>query len=116
MFAEATTDNALVVLHEAIAKHGRPASILTDHGSQFYANQSEYKRRGASQFEQELVKLEIKHIMVRVNHPQTNGKLERFHGRFRESTNGLAPLMSWSTGTTTSNHTCHLTGIILRPL
>ena len=83
VFAEATTDNALVVLHEAIAKHGRPASILTDHGSQFYANQSEYKRKGASQFEQELVKLEIKHIMARVNHPQTNGKLERFHGEIQ---------------------------------
>ncbi len=84
VFAEATTtDNALAVLQEAIARHGRPASILTDHGSQFYANQSEYKRKGASQFEQELVKLEIKHIMARVNRPQTNGKLERFHGEIQ---------------------------------
>ena len=32
VFAEATTDNALAVLKEAIAKHGKPASILTDHG------------------------------------------------------------------------------------
>ncbi len=51
---------------------------------QFYANQSEYKRKGASlQFEQELVKLGIKHIMARVNHPQTNGKLQRFHGEIQ---------------------------------
>lgn len=83
VFAEATTDNAILVLREAIAKHGRPASILTDHGSQFYANKSEYKRKGASRFEQELVRLEIKHIMARVNHPQTNGKLERFHGEIQ---------------------------------
>ncbi len=83
VFAEATTDNALAVLQEAIAKHGRPASILTDHGSQFYASQSECKRKGASQFEQELAKLEIKHIMARVNRPQTNGKLERFHGEIQ---------------------------------
>ena len=83
VFAEATTDNALAVLKEAIAKHGRPASILTDHGSQFYANQAEYKRKGASRFEQELVRLGIKHIMARVNHPQTNGKLERFHGEIQ---------------------------------
>ena len=76
MFAEATTDNALTVLKEAIAKHGKPASILTDHGSQFYANQAEYKRKGVSRFEQELVRLGIKHIMARVNRPQTNGKLE----------------------------------------
>ena len=32
VFAKATTENALAVLSEAIAKHGRPASILTDHG------------------------------------------------------------------------------------
>ena len=83
MFAEATTENALAVLKEAIAKHGRPASILTDHGSQFYANQAEYKKRGASRFEEELVRLGIKHIMARVNHPQTNGKLERFHGEIQ---------------------------------
>ncbi len=83
VFAEATTDNAILVLKKAIAKHGRPASILTDHGSQFYANQAEYKKKGASRFEQELVRLEIKHIMARVNHPQTNGKLERFHGEIQ---------------------------------
>ena len=51
--------------------------------SQFYANQAEYKRKGASRFEQELVRLEIKHTMARVNHPQTNGKLERFHGEIQ---------------------------------
>lgn len=83
VFAEATTENAILVLKEAIAKHGRPASILTDHGSQFYANQAEYKKKGASHFEQELVKLGIQHIMARVNHPQTNGKLERFHGEIQ---------------------------------
>ena len=83
VFTEATTENAITVLSEAIAKHGRPASILTDHGSQFYSNKSEYKRRGASKFEKELVRLGIKHILARVNHPQTNGKLERFHGEIQ---------------------------------
>ena len=56
VFAEATTENAILVLDKAITKHGRPASILTDHGSQFYANKSEYQQRGASHFEQELVR------------------------------------------------------------
>ena len=83
VFANATSENAVKVLMEAIKKHGRPASILTDHGSQFYANESEYKTRGATEFEKTLVQLEIKHILARVNHPQTNGKLERFHGEIQ---------------------------------
>jgi len=98
VFAEATTDNALAVLRKAIVKHGRPASILTDHGSQFYANQAEYKRKGASRFEQELVRLEIKHILARVNHPQTNGKLERFHGEIQRKQkwfDGIDELVHW---------------------
>ena len=68
-------------LHEAIAKHRKPATILTDRGSQFYANKSEYKRDGASEFEKELVALGIRHILACVNHPETNCKLEWFHGK-----------------------------------
>ena len=33
VFEYATGDNAVAVLHDAISNHGRPASILTDHGS-----------------------------------------------------------------------------------
>ncbi len=80
VFGEATSKNAILVLRKAISKYGRPASILTDRGSQFYANESECKRKGVSEFEQELVSLGIRHILARVRHPQTNGKLERFHG------------------------------------
>lgn len=98
IFDNATGNNAILVLREAIEKHGRPASILTDHGSQFYANQAEYKRRGASKFEKELVRLEIKHILARVNHPQTNGKLERFHGEIQRKQkwfDGIDELIHW---------------------
>ena len=83
VFEHATGENAITVLHDAISNHGRPASILTDHSSQFYANAGEYKQKGASEFEKELVRLDIKHILARVNHPQTNGKLERFHGELQ---------------------------------
>jgi putative transposase len=83
IFDSATSENAVKVLKEAIQKHGRPASILTDRGSQFYANESEYKTRGATEFEKTPVQLGIKHILARVNHPQTNGKLERFHGEIQ---------------------------------
>ena len=80
VFAEATGDHAVEVLKKAVSEHGKPASVLTDHGSQFYANEKEAARRGEARFERELVALGIKHILARVNHPQTNGKLERFYG------------------------------------
>ncbi len=53
--------------------------MLTDRGSQFYANENENARRGTATFETKLVELDIKHVLARVRHSQTNGKLERFH-------------------------------------
>ena len=79
-YPQATTENTLTILKQATAKYGCPDEILTDHGSQFYANEGERKEKGVSQFEQHLTDNEIKHILCRVNHPQTNGKLERFYG------------------------------------
>ena len=84
MFEHATTENALAVLEEAIKNHGKPASIMTDRGSQFYANASEAKKKGASVFENELLNLGIELINSRPYHPQTNGKLERFHRSIEE--------------------------------
>ena len=83
VFGHATTENAIAVLEEAVRNHGKPASVLTDHGSQFYANASEIKRKGDSEYEKKLVELDIRHILARVNHPQTNGKLERLHGELQ---------------------------------
>jgi len=80
VFTEATAENAMLVLELAIAKYGCPEEILTDRGSQFYASEGERKEKGISQFEQCLANHGIKHILCRVNHPQTNGKLERFYG------------------------------------
>ena len=41
----ATAENALHVLGQAIKDHGKPASIMTSHGSQFYANERVCKTR-----------------------------------------------------------------------
>ena len=46
VFGHAPTENALAVLEEAIKNHGKPASAMTDRGSQFYASASEAKRKG----------------------------------------------------------------------
>ena len=82
-FERATTENALAVLDEAIRNHGKPASIMTDRGSQFYATASEAKKKGASEFEKKMAELGIKQILAGVRHPQTNGKLERLHGEIQ---------------------------------
>ena len=89
VFEEATGKHAVEVLKDAISRHGKPASVLTDHGSQFYANEKEAAARGEAEFEKELVALGIKHILARVNHPQTNGKLERFHGELQRKLPGF---------------------------
>ena len=83
VFANATGRHAIDVLHKAIKKHGRPASILTDRGSQLCASESESKRKGVSEFEHELARLGMRHILARANRPQTNGKLEGFHGELQ---------------------------------
>ncbi|MBS7622763.1 transposase family protein [Candidatus Bathyarchaeota archaeon] len=79
-----TAENTIQVLKQAIAKYGRPQEILTDRGSQFYANEGERKEKGISRFERYLADKGIKHILCRVNRPQTNGKLERFCGVYEQ--------------------------------
>ena len=83
VFNEATAEHAVEVLEEAMSAYGKPASILSDRGTQFYATESEKKAKGVSMFEKRLNDLGIRHILARVAHPQTNGKLERVHGEMQ---------------------------------
>ncbi len=66
-----------------MSKHGKPASILSDRGSQFYATESEKKAKGHSTFERRLNDLGIRHVPTGAAHPQTNGKLERARGEMQ---------------------------------
>ncbi len=80
LFDDATTENAIAVLEEAIEHYSLPDAVLTDRGSQFYANAGEKKAKGECEYERYLRVNGIRHIVGRVNHPQTNGKVERFYG------------------------------------
>ncbi|MCE2498704.1 MAG: transposase [Nitrosopumilaceae archaeon] len=93
IFDNATAENALRVLDEAIRDHGRPASIMTDHGAQFYANEKESRERGKSGFEKRLVELGIRQILAGVGHPQTNGKIERLHGEIQRKLHEFESIM-----------------------
>jgi putative transposase len=77
LFSMATSANTIALLKAGIAAYGKPKCIMTDHGSQYYANHP-----GANQANTEfrivLDVLGIRHYVARVNRPQTNGKVERF--------------------------------------
>jgi putative transposase len=76
--------NAISILERSIERYGKPFELLTDHGSQFYANFGKIKSVGGiSKFQQYLVNRKINHILGRVQHPQTNGKIERFFETFQ---------------------------------
>ena len=60
--------------------------INTDKGPQFYANKKDSDgERGKTEFELFLEKQNINHIPSRRNHPQTNGKNERWFRTYEEN-------------------------------
>lgn len=64
-----------VVIHDALKKTGARPEVVTDNGSQFTAK--DFK---------ELVRdFELEHIRIRTYHPESNGKLERFHRSTRDA-------------------------------
>ena len=80
VFENATTENTIFVLYQAMLMHGVcPVIILSDKGSQFYSNtKMKNGKRAISHFEKELTKLGIDLWTSRRNHPQTNGKMEKW--------------------------------------
>ncbi len=79
-FAHATTENSIKVLTQGIREWGRPLAVLTGRDIQFYASDKKGKASGTTRFQDFLEANDIKHIIGRVNHPQTCGKIERFFG------------------------------------
>src|SRR5574341_953011 len=63
------------VFQDARARFGAPAAVLTDNGCIFTAEH----RSGRTVLETELARLGIEHRRSRPYHPQTCGKVERFH-------------------------------------
>lgn len=79
-FTNATAENTIFLLHQAILTNEvNPVIILSDKGSQFYANiRTKSGEKGISQFEEEVEALGIDFWTSRRNHPQTNGKMEKW--------------------------------------
>ena len=77
----ATAQDAISTVQGAInAANVVPKDILTDRGTQFFSGLG--KKKGL--FETYLKNREINHILARVRHPQTMGKIERYHRSLRQ--------------------------------
>lgn len=77
IFKRSSAENTIALLKGGIAEYGKPKTVMTDHGAQYYANRPESNQEN-TQFRIALDALGIKHYVARVNRPQTNGKVERF--------------------------------------
>jgi putative transposase len=78
-FTKATTENTLLAFARAIKQHGKPEAIITDNGTQFTPAKGEM-----GMFTEFCESNEIKHILGRIHHPQTNGKIERWFGTYKQ--------------------------------
>jgi transposase InsO family protein len=75
VFTSATAAKALEVFREAGARWGLPAALLTDNGCIY----TTWHRGGPNVMQTELLHLGIDYRHSRPYHPQTCGKVERFH-------------------------------------
>lgn len=71
------------VLRQHFRELGVPVEMLMDHGSTWYCN---HNRHGLTWLSIWLIKQGIKLIYSGVHHPQTQGKVERFHRTLKERT------------------------------
>jgi len=82
-----TADASIKLLDEAYSKylHIAPISeVITDHGSQFYANKRNKKGYAKHSFENYCREKGIKHILCKYKHPQSNGKLEMWFHTYQQ--------------------------------
>lgn len=76
----ASSKEGVWTLKEAIKLVGvKPKAVLTDRGTQFYSGEG----KSFGDFENYLADNEIEHKVARYRHPQTLGKIERYHRTLR---------------------------------
>jgi len=80
VFSNATKENTLFLFYQGVLMNeASPVIVLSDKGSQFFANiKNKQGERALSEFEQELTAIGIELWTSRRNHPQTNGKMEKW--------------------------------------
>jgi putative transposase len=87
-FVAATGETSIYLVRKALEDYGeirKISEVITDHGTQFFANKTDKNGESESAFSAFLAKNEIKHILARVKHPQTNGKIEKWYHTYEKS-------------------------------
>jgi putative transposase len=87
-FPAATAENSIQLVKKALEDYGQIrmiGEVITDHGSQFFANKTDKNGDSDSTFSQFLAENQIKHILARIKHPQTNGKIEKWYHTYEKN-------------------------------
>ena len=87
-FVAATGEASIYLVRKPLEDYGeirKISEVITDHGTQFFANKTDKNGGSESAFSAFLAKNEIKHILARVKHPQTNGKIEKWYHTYEKS-------------------------------
>jgi putative transposase len=88
-----TTDSSIQGMELAL-KHGQIKECISDHGSQFISNFTD----ASSRFKTYLESRNIKQILCRIKHPQSNGKIERWfetYDKHRYSFSSADEFVKW---------------------
>jgi len=80
VFSNANKEKTIFLFYQAMLMNEVcPVKVLSDKGTQFFANiRNKQGERALSEFEQELKAIGIELWTSRRNHPQTNGKMEKW--------------------------------------
>ena len=79
-FDSANIPGGVIVLEKSVKEvevYVPIKALLSDNGSEFSSHWKSKKEGSKGEFQKHMEKYRIKHITTSVNHPQTNGKLEK---------------------------------------
>ncbi len=85
-YSNRSADAAVELLQRVLGEYGhirKLREVITDHGSEFYANKRDKDGNAKHRFEEFCRENGIKHILCRYNHPQSNGKLEKWFDLYK---------------------------------